>query len=215
MSLYSVGNIGFADTSRVAKVLAELQGLTVTGPIAGVSQGEVIEIPNLEIEDTLVKAIDMTALEPLDLANFQIVDRRAYGTLTIQTTLADGDYVTIDGKRYTFKDVTDSICYSPAPYEVPVVIGPSGLEDEEVAADALAVAIMSGDSNLYASSFGSTVTVKWRVPGVVGNGKTITTSSGNVTVDAVFAGGTATSGTKILDASTAGKKVLLIWYNKQ
>lgn len=216
--LESVTNLGFGGP-EAKKIIAELQGLTFS-LVAGAAGGTVMAVPNMEDEDTIAQAINLTDLTvPAGLA---IADRRAQGTITCLTSLADGDTVVVNGKTYTFKDVDVNICYNTPPRTVPVAIDASGVADAEQAATNLATAIMSGDSGFTcvveedesSPPLLAKVRVIWRTRGA-GNQKTLTESGGGVTLSgATLAAGSATAGFTSTD-NLSGKTVLVVWYNKQ
>jgi hypothetical protein len=209
-------NLGYGGAhlnTRLPKALAELQGLTFTGPVAGALADTAIAVPSIEVQDTIAKVINMTDLVEVDLATVASVDRRAKGTVTVINTVADGDYVTVNGKKYTFKNMVVNPSTNVTPGIVPVTIT-TGVCAVNPAAIALANAIMSRDSTLTCSVLAAAVTVICRTAGVAGNAITLTTSSVHCTVSgAVLAGGTATNGITIT-SDTSDKKLLVIWFKK-
>lgn len=223
MSLVNISGVGYGGSGipdRVPKALAELQGLTISGPLTGDTAETDIEVAAIESEDTVLKALLLDGANPVvDLTDdISIVDRRASGTLTIDPAIADADEVEVNGKTYVFTDVTVTPCVNLAPGVVPITVNPSGVADEEEAADNLAAAIMSNDSTLTCSVVGAVVTIKNRVAGVVGNSKTLDVTGSNAHVarsGATLAGGTASHSIQTLSTNTTGKQIILFWYNKQ
>jgi len=233
MSLEILTGLGYGGAhlnTTLPKVLAELQGHTISGPLAGAAANTAIAVADgggIDIQDTLQKVV-MTSLTQSGTTPFavtfaqtdvtahcSIVDRRATGTVTCLNTIADGDYVTVNGKKYTFKNlgtVTPSTLV--APYAVPVTIA-AGVCDVNKAAASLAAAIMSGDSTLTCTVALGVVSIFVRVAGTAGNAVTLTTSGAHATVSGAgtLAGGSATNAIKCSD-NTTGNTLMVFWYNK-
>ncbi len=218
MSLVSLRNLGYAGPAGdpVVKALAELQGLTITGPVTGATGGSAIAVVGIEPEDTILNITNLTDLTAVNLAHVTIADRRAVGTLTIGAAVTDGDTVVVNGKTYTFTDVEEPITYNAAPGIVPFQTDPSGANDTTATAARLARAIMSNDSQLTVVAALAVVTIYYRTPGTGGNSKTLSVAGSNAHVTksaTTLLGGTATSSISCSD-STATKQLLIFWLNK-
>lgn len=225
MSMVNVQNLGFGGSGipdAMPKAIAELQGMRMT-VVTGAAAGTVVPVTGMDPYDHIGAVINLTDLVDVALTTITISARNASATITCLTTAVDGDFVTVNGKRYTFKDVVVSTSYNAPPGVVPIDITPSGT-DAEVSADRLSKAIMSGDSTLTASVGPDAasppkmvvVTVKVRTAGTAGNSYTLTETGTAVTVSgATFTGGVAsTSQGFTSSASLAGKKLLVLWYDK-
>lgn len=225
MSMVNVSNLGFGGSGipdALPKAVAELQGMKMT-IVAGAAAGTVMPVPGMDPEDTIGSALNMTDLTTIDLATLSIGSRNAQAKITCLTTAQDGDSVTVNGKKYTIKDVVVHTSYNPPPGVVPIDITPSGCDAEDLA-ERLAKAIMSGDAKLTATVGPDTasppamtiVTVKVRQPGTAGNAYTLSEQGNAVTVSgATFTGGSAEAGSGFSSSvSLAGKKVLVVWYDK-
>lgn len=211
MSLQNIKSLGFGGAgipTELPKAVAELQGLTISGPLTGVGSGTAIAVSGIESGMVVLKALLFTAGVPSDITgNVTIIDRRASATITLSGVVA-GDTVSVNGKTYTF--VVDwGFAGNPLPFQVKV-----GTTDA-LSATALAAAIMSGDSTVFASALSNVVTVFNRAEGTVGNGKVLSASgsNGHMTVSGNTANGNDTQGITI-NTSTSGNLVLLFWYNK-
>lgn len=226
MGMVNVRNLGFGGTGipdALPQAIAELQGLRLT-VVNGAAAGTVVPIPGMDPEDTIGAAVDLTGQVDINPSTITLAERNAKATITCLSTAVDGDKVTVNGKVYTIKDVVVHPSYNTPPGIIPIDITPSGT-DAEVFAKRLANAIMSGDSKLTADvgfDAGSppkrtVVTVKVRQPGTAGNAFTLSEVGNAVTVSgATFTGGTATGSTGFTSSvSLAGKKVLVLWYDKR
>jgi flagellin len=210
--LQKINWLGFGGTGMpeaLPRAIAELQGFTVSGPLAGVGANTVIAIPGIDPWDTVIKALLFTAGVPSDItANVSIVDRRASATLTL-TGVSVGDSVSVNGKTYTFTSAP-AITVNLAPNQIGL-----GVSDA-ASAQALAIAIMSGDATLTAVANNNVVTVYNSTPGSAGNGAAISAAGSNghiVASGATLANGSDTTGIKISTATT-GNTVILFWFNK-
>lgn len=221
MGMVNVSNLGFGGSGipdALPKAIAELQGLRLT-VVTGAAAGTVMPVPGMDPEDTVGAAVDLTGQVDIDPTTLTIQGRNAQATITCLTTAVDGDYVVVNGKRYTVKDVIVNTSYNAPPGVIPVDVTPSGT-DAALLAKALASVIMSGDSSLTASIAPGTptvVTVKVRQPGTAGNSYTLTETGNGFTVSgATFTGGTAAGSSGFVSSvSLAGKKVLVLWYDKR
>jgi hypothetical protein len=222
MSMVNVRNLGFGGTGipdALPQAIAELQGMRLS-VVTGAAAGTVVPVTGMDPVDHIGAAVNLTDLVDVPVSQLTIGERNAFATITCLATAVDGDTVTVGGKVYTFKDVVVSIVYNTPPGVVPIDITPSGSDPEEMA-DRLSKAIMSGDSRLTASvgvgGSSHIVTVKVRQPGTAGNSLTLTEVGTAVTVSgATFAGGTAAGSSGFSSSvSLAGKKILLLWYDKQ
>jgi hypothetical protein len=204
--------LGFGGTGipeALPRAIAELQGFTISGPLAGVGANAFIAVPGIDPWDTVMKALLFTAGVPSDITgNVTIVDRRASATLTL-TGVAVGDTVSVNGKTYTFVSAP-AITVNLAPYQIPL-----GVTDA-ASATSLAVAVMSGDATITAVPNSNTVTVYNKTPGTAGNGAAVSVAGSNghiATSGATLANGSDTQGIRISTATT-GNTVVLFWYNK-
>jgi hypothetical protein len=128
----SLGYGGAGNNDRLPRILAEIQGLTISGPYAGAAAGVAIPVPDnngIQYNDTILKVLMFAAGVPSDVtSDASIVDLRAFGTITVLTTVVDGDTVTVNGKVYTFKQATVTPSYDIPPFVVPINVGPSGID---------------------------------------------------------------------------------------
>jgi len=211
----SLGYGGAGINDRLPKILAELQGQNVT-LVTGGTAGSALACGSIDHEDTIQSVIRFASGVPSDVTSeASIVDRRASGTITVLTTVVDGDTVTVNGKVYTFKQIVVTPSTNLAPYVVPINVGPSGI-DPGATALALSIAIMSGDSTITCTVNSTVVTVICRLPGVAGNSDTLATSSAHCTVSGAgtLAGGSATSAIKLSTTNTTGNILQVFWYDK-
>lgn len=226
MSMVNVSNLGLGGSGipdALPKAIAELQGMELD-LVTGAAGGSTVVVEGMDPEDHIKSIINLTDLAAVDMSTITIVSRNALATITCLTTAADGDYVTVRGKRYTFKDVVVSPSYNAPPGVVPTDITPSGSDPEEMA-DRLAKAIMSNDSLLTASveedssspPLLAKVVVTARTPGTGGNAYGLTETGTAVTVSgANFTGGVAAGSAGFSSSgSLSGKKLLVLWFDKR
>lgn len=224
-SMVNVRNLGFGGSGipdALPKAIAELQGLRLT-VVAGAAAGTVMVVPGMDPEDAIGAAVDLSGDVSIDPTTLQVSERNAKATITCLSTAVEGDSVSVNGKKYTIKDIIVHTSYNAPPGIIPIDITPSGT-DPEVFAKRLAQAIMSGDSTVTASVGPDVssppkmvvVTVKVRQAGTAGNAYTLAETGNAVTISgANFTGGTASSSTGFTSSvSLAGKKVLVLWYDK-
>ncbi|PWT91203.1 MAG: hypothetical protein C5B54_05720 [Acidobacteria bacterium] len=215
MSLESIRGLGSGGTGipdELAKAIAELQGLQVT-LVSGANADTQIPITNMEVDDTVISVVNLTDGAQVDPGTVTIGDRRAKGTLTVGT-VEDGDTCGVNGKTYTFTEIAETIAYNAPPGIVPFTVA-SPFDSDPIAAR-LAKVIMSSDSTVFCTVADNVVTIWNRAAGTVGNSKTlsITGANGHVTRSgATLAGGSATNGISI-SSSTASKKLLVFWFDK-
>jgi hypothetical protein len=225
MSMVNVRNLGFGGTGipdAMPQAIAELQGMKLT-IVDGAAANTNIPVPGMDPEDHIGAIVDLTTPATVDPTTATVGARNASGTITCLATAVDGDSVTVNGKKYTFKDVIAHTSYNAPPGVVPTDITPSGSNPEEMASR-LAKAIMSGDSTVTATVGPDAssppkmakVTVKVRNPGTAGNAYTLTELGTAVTVSgATFTGGTtAASSGFSTTVVTTGKKLLVLWYDR-
>jgi hypothetical protein len=226
MSMVNVQNLGFGGSGipdALPKAVAELQGMKMQ-IVDGAAAGTVVPVAGMDPEDHIGAALDLTGMATLNLGTLAIAERNAKATITCLTTAVDGDKISVNGKTYTVKDVVVHTSYNAPPGVIPIDVTPSGTDSEKLA-KALAKALMSGDSTITAAvtaGAGSppamnVVTVKVRQPGTAGNAYTLSETGNGFTVSgAQFTGGTsAGSGGFTSTVSLAGKKILLVWYDKR
>ncbi len=121
MSLEKVGPLGYGGerlNTRLPKILQELQGFTISGPLTGAAANTPIVVADgIDIQDTIVKALMFASGVPSDITStVSIVDLRASGTLTLASVVA-GATATINGKVYTCTNlVVNASNSSPGPY---------------------------------------------------------------------------------------------------
>lgn len=225
MGMVNVHNLGFGGSGipdALPKAIAELQNLRLTF-VDGAAAGTVMPVAGMDPEDNIGSVLDFTGQTTINPATISVAGRNASGVITCLETAADGDTVVVNGRTHTFKNVHVHPSYNAPPGVVPITIGPSGT-DPEVMADRLSKAIMSGDSSVTAAveSDGASppmmtkVRVSVRQPGTAGNAYTLSETGAAVTVSgATFTGGVAEaeSGFKST-ANLAGKKLLVLWYDK-
>lgn len=209
-SISLLGWGGKGVNTDLPKAIAELQGLTISGPLTGAASGTAIALTGIDLGDTVVKALmqDGTTAQITDVtSNLSVVDRRAQGTLTLSGVVA-GDKVAVNGKTYTFV-AAPNFATNLTPRQVAV-----GATDTATAAN-LVKSIMSADSTLFASSNAAVVTVYARALGTSGNAITLDVSLSNAHITksgATLAGGTATQGV-VLNTNTTSNKLFVIWFN--
>jgi hypothetical protein len=217
MSLTSLSGLGFGGAGipdAMPKAIAELQG-QMFSLVAGAAANTAIAIPGIEATDTVKTVLDLTTPATIPAANVTVIDRRASGTITLLSTIADGDVIAVNGKSYTFTEMHTNPSSSAGPGVIPITTTPSGVDVDAVAAK-FANVLMSSDSNISASHVAGVVTVTWRVAGTAGNSVTLSVANahGHATASgATLTGGTATTGIKI-STTTAGKNLLVVWYDK-
>jgi hypothetical protein len=225
-SMVNIQNLGFGGSGipdAMPKAIAELQNQRFS-VVTGAAAGTVVPVTGMDPEDAIGAIVNLTDLTSVDMTTITVGKRNAKATILCLATVVDGDSVTVNGKKYTFKDVIVHPSYNAPPGVVPIDITPSGT-DVEVMAKRLASAIMSGDSTLTASvtvSAGSppamsTVTVEVRQAGTAGNSYTLTELGNAVTISgALFTGGlSAASQGFSSSVSLAAKKLLVVWYDKR
>lgn len=210
-----IGSLGYGGqwlNTKLPKALIELQGLKLSGPLAGVAANTAIAVTDgIEIQDTFVKVLGFsTANGFTDLtADTTIVDLRAQATLTIGA-VAPGDSVMVNGKKYTFQSVVMSTSTNLAPGVIPIG------QVAQQTAYALAQAIENRDQELTASVNGDVVTVIAFTAGTEGNAITLSVSGSNGHVTAsgsTLAGGSVTNAIRI-SAATTGQQILMLWFMK-
>jgi len=193
--------------------LNELQGINVAVLAGGAAYAK-LDLAAIRTEDTIVSAVihQATGLPVDDTANVSILALYAVGTLTGTSVVADNT-VTVNSNVYTFK-------------VAPVSLGDVALgADDDEAMLNLAAAINSVESayvnglgenaDVVAVAVTNAVTVIATTEGTAGNA--IDTVSGQGTIvasGATLTGGTDTGGVST-PTDTAGKSVVLTWFNKQ
>lgn len=227
MGMVNVSNLGFGGSGipdSLPKAIAELQGMKL-GFVDGAAAGTVMPVPGMDPEDHIGSVLNMTDMTTVDPTTISVKSGNAQASITCKATgVDDGDKVVVNGKTYTFKDVVVHTSYNPPPGTVPIDIN-AGATDPEVMADRLAKAIMSGDAKLTTSveldagapPKKTKVVVKVRQPGTAGNAYTLTETGGAVTLSgATFTGGADASSQGFTStANLAGKKLLVLWYDKR
>jgi hypothetical protein len=220
--MLDINNIGYGGAylnTKLPNILAELQGLTISGPLAGAAANTPIAVLDgggIEPQDTILKVLMFTAGVPSDITlDTTIVNPAAVGTITLLAGLTTGDMVSVNGKTYSFLAIQLTPSTNMAPYTVPLdlTVGPTYLAD---AANSLAEAIMSGDSSLTCIAVGAVVTINSRTAGVLGNTIPLSVAASNAHATAsgvTLAGGTATNAISI-SVNTAGNTVVVFWYNQ-
>lgn len=109
MSLEPINGLGYGGAKlndRLPRIVAELQGLTISGPLAGAAAATNIPVPEgIDVEDTLLKVLSQSGTTPFALSDItsscSITDTRPTGSVTINAGLVAGDTVTVHGKVYT------------------------------------------------------------------------------------------------------------------
>lgn len=217
MGMVNVTNLGFGGSGipdSLPKAIAELQGMKMS-IVAGAAANTLIVVPGMDPEDTIGSIVDLTTPASVDPATCTVQGRNASATITALVTAADGEFVTVNGRKYTVRDVVVNPSYNAPPGVVAVDVTPSGT-DAVALAKALATAIMSGDSSLTCTVVGAVVTVLVRQPGTAGNSYTLSETGNSFTVSgANFAGGSAAASAGFKSTvSTAGKNLLVVWYDR-
>jgi hypothetical protein len=233
MSFTKVGSLGYGGQQLnhdLPQILIELQGLTVSGPLAGVGASAALAVADnggIDIQDTLLKVLlfnpgsisqsgttpfAVTAVAPswTDItATTSIVDLRATGTLTVGAVAA-ADAVSVNGRVYTFAALSVNNSTNVAPGVVPI-----GTTTTITAAN-LAKAINSQDDSLVCTSSANVVTVKAYAEGVAGNSIALSVAASNAHVaksGALLTGGSATNAVLSTTATTGGQ-VFVTWFKK-
>lgn len=213
MALERVVSLGYGGgflNDKLPKVIAELQGLTISGPHAGAAADaalELIEAP--ERTDTLLKVLMFDTGVPSDItARTTIIDGRATGTLTLTDVVATNTAV-VNGKTYT------AVTFAANPTNAQV--GPYNFAvgaDDTATAENLAAAINSADStHVSAAADTGVVTVTYASAGPDGNAIPLVGSTNIVASGANLAGGTSAKGVTV-SVDTTGNTVLVFWYKK-
>lgn len=215
--LVQIGSMGYGGehlNTVLPKALIELQGLFLSGPLAGTTADTAIAVVDgIDVQDTIVKVLGQTGAGVWsDLtADTTINSLNAQGTITIDGGVA-GDIITVDGINYTLSAIELSPTSALPPRTVPV-----GATDILTAA-ALAQSINAADGNVWAtaSTTEAVVTIQARAEGVAGNAITLSVASSNghaTASGATLAGGSATNSISISTVTT-GSTVFMLWFKK-
>jgi phage tail sheath gpL-like len=207
----SLGYGGAFLNDKLPRVIAELQGYTISGPLAGVAANNAIAVTEApEYQDTLQKVLMFAAGVPSDItSSTSIIDRRAAGSFTLSGVVA-GDTVTVNGKVYT----AVTFASTPTSGQVPPYSFAVGADNTATAAN-LAQAIQSADgTTVSATAALAVVSLKAVALGVAGNSIALATSGAHaVRSAATLTGGTATQGL-VSTTNTTGNTVVVFWYKK-
>lgn len=219
MSLQSLANVGpggagFQGTGAGSAYAAmkELQGLNID-LLAGANADTKIEVAAIRDVDTIVSCLEQDGTSGIltdRTANTTIVSVKASGTLTGSSVIST-DAVNVAGKVYTIQAGT------PTTYgQVQIGADDDGtMLNLKNAINAYEMSIERGGAQVVATVASAVVTVTSVVEGTAGNSIVLTSADATITASGsgVLAGGTATGGISISDATT-GDKVLLVWFNK-
>lgn len=218
LSRTSLGYGGSGLNTTLPGIIAELQGLTFSGPLAGVAANTAIAIAagftnsaaGIDIQDTILKAlmvVTSTGVWTDITSTTTITDLRASGTLTLSGVVA-ADAVVVNGITYT----CIALANGPAAYGKFY----KGATDTITAAY-LAAAIIAADPLLAATtSNAAVVTVKATTEGTGGNAYALSVTGSNAHVTksgTTLAGGSATNSISST-TNTTSAQVFIIWYQK-
>jgi phage tail sheath gpL-like len=210
-----VGSTGYGGqwlNTVLPKILLELQGLTISGPLAGAGANTAIAVTDgIDTQDTILKSLYFVAgSNPVDVtSSTSIVSLKATGTLTLSGVVA-GDAVSVNGKVYSFVVGPQTPTSGNAPGQVYV-----GTSDTLTAA-ALANMIESQDLTLDASASTNVVTITAKAEGTAANSVALSVANSNSHVTAsasTLAGGSTTNAIKV-SSSTSSGSILLFWFKK-
>lgn len=211
MAMEKIGSLGYGGqqlNDKLPRVLSELQGLTISGPLTGTTANTAIAVTEgIDVQDSILKVLMFAAGVPSDITSTtSIVDLRAKGTLTLAAVVAN-DTAVVAGKTYTFKTLVVNLSTNLPPYTVPV-----GATDT-ISATNLAAAINAQDSTVTASAVGAVVTVQAVAEGTGGNAITIVGGAHLTASAGTLAGGSATNAIKTSTVTTSNT-VVVFWYKK-
>lgn len=205
MSLEKIPTKGFSTPVDEAKILTELQGLTVD-TVAGAASGTAIAIPAIRPEDTILAVLEVVATSAAinDRKSVTtIADLRASGTLTVASLPTAGSTIVVGSKTYTFRAAADAM-------KNEITIGAS----VNACAANIAAKIAAADVSKVVTVATNVVTIKEAAEGTAGNSQTLTGTTGVTASAATLAGGAA-SGSISVGAVTTGNKLIVMWYNKK
>lgn len=220
------GGSGISD-GTLAKVLTELQGLTVS-LVAGEADGVAMSVPSISPEDTILMALvfdNAAAAAPVnDADHITITPTHASGSFTFTGGMPDdGDTVSVNGTVYTWKDSATALNH----VQIPVGDGVADLD----AANALAAAINAYEGRYEARLNGNS----WRTPQVVasvvngsdpkvvitavvngsaGNLIALANTTAEIDVSGAHLSGGTTAGSITSTTDLTGKTMVLFWFNK-
>ena len=122
MALETVGSLGYGGerlNTRLPRMVAELQGHTISGPLTGAAANTAILVADgISVSDTVQKALMFAAGVPSDITStITVVDLRASGTVTLSSAVA-GDTVTVNGKVYTLANFWPTPTYNAPPQTI-------------------------------------------------------------------------------------------------
>lgn len=199
--------------ASAARMIKELQGLNID-LLTGADADTKIDVAAIRSEDTIVACLEQDGTSGLltdRTANTTIATLFASGTLTGSSVVAT-DAVNVAGKVYTFQ------AGAPTTYGQVQI----GADDDESmlnlknAINAYETSVERGGAQVVATVASAVVTVTAAAEGTAGNALVLTSADATIVASGsgTLAGGSATGGILISDATTSDK-VLLVWYNKR
>ena len=212
--LTKIGSLGYGGQSLdtlLPKILTELQGLTLSGPLAGAAANANLPVPEgIDIQDTLVKVLlfnggvftDITPQTTIRLLE-------AKGTMTLAGVVA-GDKVSVNSQIYTFQTLAITPSTNVPPYVVPV-----GANDAATALN-LAHTITGQDAQLSATAAGDVVSIFDNQEGTAGNviALSVAASNGHVTDSGANLAGGGLQNAIQVSSDTTGGQVFALWFKK-
>lgn len=215
-SLASVGpgGAGFQGTGAgtAYAALKELQGLNID-LLTGADADTKINVAAIRDVDSIVACLEQDGTSGLltdRTGNTTIVSVKASGTLTGDTVIAT-DAVNVAGKVYTIQAAAVTT-YGQVQIGIDDTATMLALKN---AINAYEMSIERGGAQVVATVASAVVTITAVAEGTAGNSIVLTSADATITASGagVLAGGTATGGISISDATT-GDKVVLVWFNK-
>jgi hypothetical protein len=212
-----IKNLGYGGNglTDLQYALAQLQGLTLSGPITGATAGTKMIVPEgIDIQDYIVKGLLQASGGQFSAVPLIVADDRAVGTITL-AGFAATNTVTVDGVVYTGTN-TQATPSGALP------LGQFSIGVNDTATAANLAKVLGNDGNVVASSIGAVITVNAAKEGTAGNAITLAISAngtvsgatltggangvetGTVTCAGVLAGDTVTFDTQVFTAVAAG-----------
>ena len=174
----------------------------------------------IRAKDTVLSVYHNTAGALVDVTGeVSISDLRAVGTITLNSNPANGEFVEVDGVRFTF------ITGQSGQFRKLVHSGGANVSvgvDTDTTADNLAAAIQDSFGKdhpfavLASSAPGDPVSLTAKQEGTPGNSITLVESSASITLSgATLAGGSDTGGIELSSTDTSSDDLDVLWYQKK
>lgn len=178
------------------------------------------DLATIRAKDTILSVYHNTAGALVDLTSEVVIsDIRATGVITLNANPTNGEFVEINGVRYTF------ITGQTGQFRALVHSGGANVTvggDADVTADNLAAAINSvfGRDHPFSvtavSAPGDPVSLTAKQEGTAGNDITLVESSANITLSsATMTGGSDTGGIETTSTDVTGDDLDVLWYQKK